>query len=443
MSMEEDDRHFILQAIEASRNCKSEKGKPTPLVGAVVVKNGNVLATAWRGEMAPGDHAEFTALEKKLGDEILAGATVYTTLEPCTTRGHPKIPCAHRLVERKVAKVVIGMLDPNPSIGSKGVRLLRDHNIKTVLFPEDLAAEVEDLNRHFRREIETQVALREVSDDFVNTHVLRDIDEWHKAINYIYADRNFYRDATSVFAHLVEVIGGLSQLASAKKKPGRTAESFLPKAIAWWFALCGKLGVTSAAELLWLKFPTVCPYCQREEHDATICNKKKKVNPVPPWKELRTIGRKKNRPSSLGDWQRMFRTIYKPHHKPEFEATFARLAEELGELAEAVRVFPGAPGYFLSEAADVFAWLMNIQNNIDFRDDRDEEEYGTLLERSFCQAYPDYCTDCGSQRCVCPPILESTIGRIAHELPDDPDLFDFNSLFVSSDKAKTVFRPPL
>src|SRR5712692_6645083 len=260
--MTDQDRECIRKAIDASKNAPAEAGKPTPKVGAVVARDGAILAVAWRGQEEPGDHAEFTALEKKLPEAVIAGATVYTTLEPCTTRGHPKVPCAHRLIERKIARVVIGMLDPNPSICGKGVRLLRDHNVATELFPEDLAAEVEDLNRHFRRQIELQVALREVDRDFVERYSSRDMDEWHKAINYIYADRNFYRDPTSLLAHLVEVVGGLSQLASGKKKAGPTAESFLPKALAWWFALCGKLGVTSVADLLWLKFPGVCPYCQ-------------------------------------------------------------------------------------------------------------------------------------------------------------------------------------
>ncbi len=286
--MNETDREFMRRAIEASRNCPSEAGKPTPLVGAVVVKDAKLLAAAWRGEMDPGDHAEFIALEKKLGSDVLAGATVYTTLEPCTTRNHPKVPCANRLVERKVARVVIGMLDPNPSVCGKGMRLLRDHNVEVEMFPADLAAEVEDLNRNFTRLIQEQVAQRQVDSDFVGRYKFRDIDEWYKAINYIYADRNFYRDPLSIFAHLVEVIGGLSQLASGKKKPGGKPESFLPKALAWWFALCGKLGVVSVAELLWLKFPGVCAYCQREEHDATICSKKKKDNPIPLWKELRS-----------------------------------------------------------------------------------------------------------------------------------------------------------
>lgn len=440
--MTNDDREFMRQAIEASRNSRPEPGKPTPKVGAVVVKDDKVLAVAWRGKEEPGDHAEFIALERMLGSEILAGATVYTTLEPCVIRNHPKSPCAKRLIERKVARVLIGMLDPNPAISGKGRRMLREHNVDTDMFPKDLAAQVEDLNRDFIRQIDLSSAARELDRHFIEQYRSRDIDEWHKAVNYIFADRNFHRDATSIFAHLVEVVGGLSQLASAKKKAGLVPEAFLPKALAWWFALCGKVGIRSVGELLWLKFPRVCPYCQRDEHDSTICSKKKRENPIPHWAELRSIGRSRKRPSSLGEWQRMFRNIYKPHHRAEFESSFARLAEELGELAEAVRVFPAAPGYFLSEAADVFAWLMNIQNNIDFRDEKTEEDYGQLLEEGFCRSYPDYCTDCRQQRCICPPILDSTVGRIAKELPDDQALFDFGALFISTDKARTVFSAP-
>ena len=134
-------------AIDASRKCKGEDGRAHPKVGAVVVKDGKVLAVSYRGELSDGEHAEFTALERRLGEAVLAGATIYTTLEPCTTRNHPKIPCAERLIERKVGRVVIGMLDPNPDITGKGQRRLREARIQTDLFPADLMAEVEELNR--------------------------------------------------------------------------------------------------------------------------------------------------------------------------------------------------------------------------------------------------------------------------------------------------------
>src|SRR5271170_4792038 len=123
---EDSDRKFAQLAIEEARKSVAENDdKPHPWVGAVVVKDGKMLCAAHRGEV-PGNHAEFVALEKKLSGQTVAGATVYTTLEPCTTRTHPKVPCAERLVERKVARVVIGMLDPNPDICGRGEWLLNE-----------------------------------------------------------------------------------------------------------------------------------------------------------------------------------------------------------------------------------------------------------------------------------------------------------------------------
>lgn len=78
------EREFMEQAIALARQCVSEEGKISPKVGAVIVRHGVVLGEAFRGELASGDHAEFTLLESKLRDDTLAGATLFTTLEPCT-----------------------------------------------------------------------------------------------------------------------------------------------------------------------------------------------------------------------------------------------------------------------------------------------------------------------------------------------------------------------
>jgi pyrimidine deaminase RibD-like protein len=107
------DREFMERALEAARKSRTEDGRVHPLVGVVVAKDGHLLALAHRGEKKAGEHAEYTALERTLKNRALYGATVYTTLEPCTTRGHPKVPCAQRLIERKVTRVVVGMIDPN------------------------------------------------------------------------------------------------------------------------------------------------------------------------------------------------------------------------------------------------------------------------------------------------------------------------------------------
>lgn len=146
----DEDRRFALMAIEEARKSAPEDERHHPKVGAIVVKDGKVLSKAYRGE-SPKSHAEYIALEGKLSDDLVAGATVYTTLEPCTTRNHPKIPCAQRLAERKVARVFIGMLDPNPDIRGRGVQLLNEAGIETQLFPRGLTAQVEEMNREFIR----------------------------------------------------------------------------------------------------------------------------------------------------------------------------------------------------------------------------------------------------------------------------------------------------
>ncbi len=155
--IDSEDYKFAKFAVEEARKSIAEDGKPHPKVGVVVVKDGAVLSIAHRGE-APGNHAEFTALEKKLPDSVVAGSTVYTTLEPCTTRNPPKVPCVERLIERKVARVVIGMLDPDERITGRGLRKLTEANIITDLFPHELRVEIEELNREFTRYCKKQNA---------------------------------------------------------------------------------------------------------------------------------------------------------------------------------------------------------------------------------------------------------------------------------------------
>lgn len=144
-------RRFMEMAVEEARKSKPEDERAHPRVGVVVVKDGNVLATAYRGELGEGEHAEFTALEKKLCDVAVAGATVYTTLEPCTSRNHPKIPCASRLIERRVRRVVIGMPDPNRMVFGEGWARLREANVAIADFDSDLKHEIEEMNRDFIR----------------------------------------------------------------------------------------------------------------------------------------------------------------------------------------------------------------------------------------------------------------------------------------------------
>ena len=146
------DRDLMLRAIDLARKCRNESGKISPRVGAVIARNGLVIGEAFRGELAPGEHAEFTLLEKKLPDSMLAGATLFTTLEPCTSRNPPKIPCVERIVERRIGKVFIGVIDPNVDVCGRGELRLRAAGIQTALFDSDLMSTIEELNRDFSRQ---------------------------------------------------------------------------------------------------------------------------------------------------------------------------------------------------------------------------------------------------------------------------------------------------
>jgi hypothetical protein len=87
----------------------------------------------------------------------LQGATVYTTLEPCTpgVRRNAEESCTKRLIDARVAKVVIGILDPNQGVCGKGVLELQSHDIEVELFPHDLAQKIRIQNEEFRRAQQT------------------------------------------------------------------------------------------------------------------------------------------------------------------------------------------------------------------------------------------------------------------------------------------------
>ncbi|MGI6211215.1 MAG: bifunctional diaminohydroxyphosphoribosylaminopyrimidine deaminase/5-amino-6-(5-phosphoribosylamino)uracil reductase RibD [Anaerovoracaceae bacterium] len=101
---------------------------PNPRVGAVIVKNGNVIGEGYHqrfGEL----HAERNALRSCTEDP--AGSTVYVTLEPCCHYGKTP-PCTEALIAAKPARVVVGSDDPNPKVAGKGIRILRDAGIEVV-----------------------------------------------------------------------------------------------------------------------------------------------------------------------------------------------------------------------------------------------------------------------------------------------------------------------
>ena len=100
---------------------------PNPMVGAVIVKDGKLLAKGYHHRCGQG-HAEVEAF-RAAGDADVTGATIYVTLEPCSHYGKTP-PCADLIVSKKVARVVVAALDPNPLVAGRGIARIRDAGIE-------------------------------------------------------------------------------------------------------------------------------------------------------------------------------------------------------------------------------------------------------------------------------------------------------------------------
>ncbi|HKU56810.1 MAG TPA: bifunctional diaminohydroxyphosphoribosylaminopyrimidine deaminase/5-amino-6-(5-phosphoribosylamino)uracil reductase RibD [Gaiellaceae bacterium] len=111
------------------------KTRDHPLVGAVVVRGGEVVGEGWY-EFDGVRHAEAVALEQ--AGDAARGATLYVTLEPCSHHGRTP-PCADAVVAAGVARVVVGARDPNPVVDGRGLELLRAAGVDVELL-DDLAA---------------------------------------------------------------------------------------------------------------------------------------------------------------------------------------------------------------------------------------------------------------------------------------------------------------
>lgn len=105
--------------------------RPNPPVGAVAVAaDGTVLGRGYHHK-AGGPHAEVNAVAD-CGDADLSSATLYVTLEPCSTTGRTP-PCTDLILRRKIRRVVIGCTDPNPKHAGRGVDLLRAAGVEVTV----------------------------------------------------------------------------------------------------------------------------------------------------------------------------------------------------------------------------------------------------------------------------------------------------------------------
>ncbi len=119
------DQEYMRRALELAVRGAGHVS-PNPMVGAVVVKDGRIIGEGWH-EKIGGLHAERNALARLT--ESAEGATIYVTLEPCCHWGRTP-PCTEAILEHKLARVVVGCLDPNPKVAGKGIRILEDAGVE-------------------------------------------------------------------------------------------------------------------------------------------------------------------------------------------------------------------------------------------------------------------------------------------------------------------------
>lgn len=124
---------------------------PNPMVGAVVVKNGEVIGRGYH-KFFGGPHAEVYALEEAGRDA--EGATIYVTLEPCSHYGKTP-PCAKKIIDMGIKKCFIGSSDPNPKVAGKGVAMLKEAGIEVV--ENVLKEECDEVNQVFFKYIKTKI----------------------------------------------------------------------------------------------------------------------------------------------------------------------------------------------------------------------------------------------------------------------------------------------
>ena len=118
------DEKFMAEAIRLARNAQG-RTSPNPMVGAVIVKAGRIIAEGWHRK-AGTPHAEIHALN--MAGELAKNSTMYVTLEPCSHYGRTP-PCANKIVDAEISRVVVAMQDPNPLVAGRGIKILRDAGI--------------------------------------------------------------------------------------------------------------------------------------------------------------------------------------------------------------------------------------------------------------------------------------------------------------------------
>ena len=124
--MEESEKKLFLIGLLSSLIWGGGNTHPNPMVGAVIVEEGEIVAEGYH-QLAGSAHAEMEAI-KNLGRTPKKGASIFVSLEPCSTIGRTP-PCVKGILDAEITKVYIGTTDPIPSHSGRGIKILRQSGV--------------------------------------------------------------------------------------------------------------------------------------------------------------------------------------------------------------------------------------------------------------------------------------------------------------------------
>lgn len=127
--MVEVEEKYMARCIELAKGGMGN-ARPNPMVGAVVVHNGKIIGEGFHRRCGEA-HAEVNAIASVRDESLLRDSTMYVCLEPCSHYGKTP-PCAELIIRKGIPRVVVGCLDPYPSVSGQGVRMLREAGVEVV-----------------------------------------------------------------------------------------------------------------------------------------------------------------------------------------------------------------------------------------------------------------------------------------------------------------------
>ena len=221
------------------------------------------------------------------------------------------------------------------------------------------------------------------------------LDYWVEHITSIYEECNGERDFKDVLIYFNEDVGRCFQLINRRKD--EDLKMIIPSLFRWFCILYSKSNnkKNTVSDLLWNKFPGICPYCKKETCGCDIVKHKLDLNYI----SDKAGKYKEKKPITINEWQKLFQKIYpRKIDETDFIKNISHLSEELSELSEVHRLYytkTDMPCVEM-EIADVFSWIMGLANLMDqlslSNDHRSRYKLGDDIESLFFDGCP-YCKD--------------------------------------------------